>query len=189
MGLRDRGVLVFGFALIGRRSELAALDIADLTVTEDGLEVAIRQSKTDQDAIGEVVPVPYGSHPETCPVPVVRAWRTSLETHGVTDGPLLRAIDRHGRLSGTPGATMRGTGRMSGDDLNQIVRRAAERAGLKDAHTYTSHSLRTDGARAAAKASASVSAIARHSRWSNKSPVVHDTGQPLHLLRRQRGRS
>ncbi|MEU7864346.1 tyrosine-type recombinase/integrase [Nonomuraea sp. NPDC049141] len=173
VGLRDRVVLVLGFALMGRRSELAALDIADLAITEDGLEVTIRRSKTDQDAIGEVVPVPYGSHPETCPVRVVRTWLADLETHGVTDGPLLRAIDRHGRLSGTPGATMRGTGRMSGDGLNQIVRRAAERAGLKDAHTYTAHSLRAGGATAAAKAGASVSAIARHGRWSEKSPVVH----------------
>ncbi|WP_228010472.1 tyrosine-type recombinase/integrase [Nonomuraea phyllanthi] len=173
VGLRDRVVLVLGFALMGRRSELAALDIADLTVSDDGLEVAIRQSKTDQDAIGEVVPVPYGSHPETCPVRIVRSWLASLESRGVTEGPLLRAIDRHGRLSGTPGATMRGTGRMSGDGLNQIVRRAAKRAGLKDAHTYTAHSLRAGGATAAAKAGASVSAIARHGRWSDKSPVVH----------------
>ncbi|WP_433513683.1 tyrosine-type recombinase/integrase [Nonomuraea sp. CA-143628] len=173
VGLRDRVVLVLGFALMGRRSELAALDIADLTVTEDGLEVAIRRSKTDQDAIGEMVPLPYGSHSKTCPVRVIRAWLAMLEAHSVIEGPLLRAIDRHGRLSGTPGATMRGTGRMSGDGLNQIVRRAAERAGLKDAHTYTAHSLRAGGATAAAKAGASVSAIARHGRWSDKSPVVH----------------
>jgi integrase len=68
---------------------------------------------------------------------------------------------------------MRGTGRMSGDGLNKIVRRAAERAGLKDAHAFTAHSLRAGGATAAAKAGASVSAIARHGRWSEKSPVVH----------------
>ncbi|MET8862637.1 tyrosine-type recombinase/integrase [Nonomuraea sp. NPDC004580] len=172
-GLRDRVVLVLGFALMGRRSELAALDLADLTFTADGLEVAIRRSKTDQDAIGEIVPLPYGSHPATCPVRVVQAWLAMLEERGVAEGPLLRAIDRHGRLSGTPGATMRGTGRMSGDGLNKIVRRAAERAGLKDADTFTAHSLRAGGATAAAKAGASVSAIARHGRWSEKSPVVH----------------
>ncbi|MFI9552353.1 tyrosine-type recombinase/integrase [Nonomuraea endophytica] len=173
VGLRDRVVLVLGFALMGRRSELAALDIADLTATGDGLEIAIRRSKTDQDAVGEVVPLPYGSHPQTCPVRILRAWLAALDEHGVTEGPLLRAVDRHGRLSGTPGATMRGTGRMSGDGLNKIVRRAADKAGLKDAHTYTAHSLRAGGATAAAKAGASVSAIARHGRWSEKSPVVH----------------
>ncbi|MEU4508832.1 hypothetical protein AB0G05_04995 [Nonomuraea wenchangensis] len=109
VGLRDRVVLVLGFALMGRRSELAALDIADLTFTADGLEVAIRRSKTDQDAFGEIVPLPYGSHPATCPVRVVQAWLAMLEERGVAEGPLLRAIDRHGRLSGTSGATMRGT--------------------------------------------------------------------------------
>ncbi|MGW5686479.1 hypothetical protein [Nonomuraea sp. NPDC003754] len=49
---------------MGRRSELAALDIAHMTTTGGGLEVAIRRSKTDQDAIGEIVPLPHGSASE-----------------------------------------------------------------------------------------------------------------------------
>ncbi|MEU4835246.1 hypothetical protein [Streptosporangium sp. NPDC023615] len=38
-GLRDHAALVLGFALRGRRSELAALDLEDLALTVDGLEV------------------------------------------------------------------------------------------------------------------------------------------------------
>ncbi|GII89713.1 integrase [Sphaerisporangium siamense] len=173
-GLRDRAALVLGFALMGRRSELAALDIEDLAPTVEGLEVLIRASKTDQDAIGEVVPLPYGSHPDTCPVRVVQAWTTALAKLGVTAGPLLRGIDRHGRITtATPGASGKAAARISGHGLNLIVRRAAVRAGLPGAETYTAHSLRAGGATAAAKAGAPVSAIARHGRWSEKSPVVH----------------
>ncbi|WP_242454723.1 tyrosine-type recombinase/integrase [Bailinhaonella thermotolerans] len=172
-GLRDRAVLVLGFALMGRRSELVALDIDDIVVTRDGLEVTIRMSKTDQDARGETVPVPYGSHPDTCPVRVVQAWIAVLAEAGVTSGPLLRGVDRHGRLSGTDKATGRGGARMSGHGINLIVRRAAEKAGLPDAEKFTAHSLRAGGATAAARNGAPVSAIARHGRWSENSPVVH----------------
>ena len=45
-GLRDRVALVLGLALMGRRSELVALDVDDVTETPDGLEVLIRASKT-----------------------------------------------------------------------------------------------------------------------------------------------
>ncbi|WP_433258175.1 hypothetical protein ACQPYK_22665 [Streptosporangium sp. CA-135522] len=41
-GLRDRAVLVLGFALMGRRSELVARDIGDLTFTADGVEAWTR---------------------------------------------------------------------------------------------------------------------------------------------------
>lgn len=173
-GLRDRATLVLGFALMGRRSELAALDFGDLALTADGLEVTIRQSKTDQDARGEVVPLPYGSHPGTCPVRVVQAWSAALAEHGITAGPLLRGIDRHGRITtGHSGASGKAAARISGHGLNLIVRRAATRAGLPNAEAYTAHSLRSGGATTAAKNGAPVSAIARHGRWSAKSPVVH----------------
>jgi len=65
IGLRDRVALVLGVALMGRRSELVALDLADLTETPDGLEVLIRASKTDQDAHGAIIAIPHGQHADT----------------------------------------------------------------------------------------------------------------------------
>jgi integrase len=44
-GLRDRALLLLGFAGAFRRSELVALDIADLSFCEGGLRVMIRRSK------------------------------------------------------------------------------------------------------------------------------------------------
>src|SRR5215831_8192313 len=49
-GLRDRALLLLGFGGAFRRSELVALDVADLEETEDGLRVMIGRSKTDQEA-------------------------------------------------------------------------------------------------------------------------------------------
>jgi hypothetical protein len=58
--MRDRALIAFGMALAARRSELVALDIADLTWEAKGLRVTIRRSKTDQDSEGAVVAVPEG---------------------------------------------------------------------------------------------------------------------------------
>jgi site-specific recombinase XerD len=161
-GLRDRVMLVLGFALMGRRSELAALNVTDVVETEDGLEILIRMSKTDQDAKGETVVIPRGSHAATDPVRVVRTWLEALAERGITAGPLLRNVNRHGQ----PGEAI------SGDAINQIVRTAALRADVPNAATITAHSLRAGGATAAYKNGAPVSVIAGHGRWSENSPVV-----------------
>jgi integrase len=168
-GIRDRFTLVLGLAMMGRRGEAAALDIADLRFRPEGLEVHIRASKTDQDAVGETVALPYGSHPGTCPVRLARAWLATLAEREITTGPLLRSIDQYGRLAGTPGFAGRApaSGRISGEGLNRIVRDAARRAGLDDPGSYTFHSLRAGGATAAAKAGKPATFIQRHGRWKS----------------------
>jgi len=137
-GLRDRVLLVLGVALLGRRSELAALRLIDVAEAGDGLLVTIRSSSTDQ--ADELVAIPRGPHPQTDPVLVVRAWLAALAEHGVTltdpNARLLRAVNRWGHLGSA----------ISEDGINKAVRAAAERAGLPDAATYTAQSLRAGGA-------------------------------------------
>ncbi|MFN2494878.1 MAG: site-specific integrase, partial [Pseudonocardiaceae bacterium] len=162
IGLRDRVALVLGLALMGRRSELVALDLSDVTETADGLEVLIRASKTDQDALGAVVAIPHGQHADTDPVRLVRTWWARLAEHGVTSGRLLRSVTRHGRLGA----------RLSAEAVSDLVQAAARRAGLPHADTYSAHSLRAGGATSAYRAGAPVSVIAAHGRWSPGSPVV-----------------
>lgn len=164
-GLRDRALLVLGFAMMGRRSELAALRTDDLTFTEDGLTVLVRASKTDQQAAGASVHLPYGSHASTCPVRTVRAWLAALEGSGLADGPLFRRITRHGALQ---------DGGMSGAAVNERVRTLAERAGVPDAAKFTAHGLRAGGPTEAARRGVPVAHIAEHGRWSKASPVVHE---------------
>lgn len=163
-GKRDRVLLVLGYALYGRRSELSALWIEDIERTEQGLAVLIRTSKTDKDSEGQRVPVKAGRHPDTDPVAIVEDWLDALVALGVVSGPLLRGITRHGALHPANG--------ISGAAINERIRVIGRRAGIRDAEKLTAHGLRSGPASTAAKRGAPVSAIAEQGRWSPTSPVV-----------------
>ena len=49
-GLRDRALLLLGFAGAFRRSELVALNVADLEETEDGLKISDPGDRHEQEA-------------------------------------------------------------------------------------------------------------------------------------------
>ncbi len=91
-GKRDRAILAIGFAGAFRRSELVALDVADLAEHPDGLRVTIRKSKTDQEGQGieKAIP-PHGQFIR--PVALLRAW---LDAAGITEGPLFRPVRGQG---------------------------------------------------------------------------------------------
>jgi site-specific recombinase XerC len=72
VGLRDRAIVLLGFAGALRRSELVALDVADIETTEKGLLVRISRSKTDQEAEGTIVAISRGS--AYCPAEALLAW-------------------------------------------------------------------------------------------------------------------
>jgi integrase len=143
---RDRALVLVGFAGALRRSELVALDVADVEERREGLVVRVRRSKTDQEAAGRQVGVPYGSKPSTCPVRSLRIW---LEAAAIGSGPLFRPVTRHGKV---------GPGRLSAASANRIVQRVVLRAGL-DPHPYSTHSLRAGLATSAAEAGVSERSI------------------------------
>jgi hypothetical protein len=70
-GLRDRAILLLGFAGAFWRSELVALDVTDLEFCDGGMRVHIRRSKTDQEGAGDTIAIVAGSI--ACPVKAVRA--------------------------------------------------------------------------------------------------------------------
>jgi site-specific recombinase XerD len=127
-GCRDRALLLFGFASAMRRSELVALDLADLELTERGLFVTLRRSKGDQEGQGQQRAVPFGRNPETCPVRALAAW---FEAAGITEGRVFRSVDRHGHIGGS----------LSGRAVADVVKGYAKRAGL-DPAAFGGHSLR-----------------------------------------------
>jgi site-specific recombinase XerD len=153
--VRDRLILLLGFAAALRRSELVALDVQDLEETGDGVVVHLRRSKTDQEAAGEDRAVPFGQHPETCPVRALRAW---LSTSGISQGPLLRPINRHGQL---------GPGQLTDRSIARIVQRDCDRAGLEAAE-YGGHSLRAGLATSAAAGGASERSIMQQGGWKSE---------------------
>ncbi len=144
---RDRALILIGFAGAFRRSELAQLLLADITETEDGLRVRLRQSKTDQEGEGFVKGIPYGHEHKTCPV---RAWKAWREVAGITDGFAFRSITRHSKL---------GTS-LSDRSVAEIIKRRAKAAGL-EYQEFSGHSLRAGLATAAAQAGVSERVIAK----------------------------
>lgn len=156
-GARDAALLLVGFAGALRRSELVALDVSDLEHRDEGTVIVVRRSKTDQEAAGRQVGIPYGSNSASCPVRNLKAW---LELASITDGPLFRPVDRHGRIGAT---------RLSAAGANRIVQRAIRRTGT-DPQPYSAHSLRSGLATAAAEAGISERAIM--SQTGHRSLVV-----------------
>lgn len=147
-GIRDRLVLLLGFAGGFRRSELVALDVEDVDEREYGLRVVVRGGKTDQEGETREIGIPFGRHAETCPV---RAWRAWIAASGIGSGAVFCPINRHDQLQ---------AGRLSDKGVALIVKRAALRAGLEPAK-YAGHSLRSGLATAAAAGGAPERAIMR----------------------------
>jgi site-specific recombinase XerD len=140
-GRRDRALLLLGFALAARRSELVDLDVVDLEECPEGLRVTIRRSKTDQEGADAVVAVCRGSI--ACPVAAVRDW---LSAAGITEGPLFRGVNKGGRLL---------PDRLAAQSVALIVKACAARLGL-DPSAFSGHSLRSGFLTSAAARGASL---------------------------------
>lgn len=150
--------MLLGFAGALRRGELSALERSDVRECDEGLWLRVGRSKTDPEAHGAHVAIPYGGELRTCPVRALRTWSERL---GPGEGALFRAIDRHGRI---------GTGPLTGRGIAHLLKRAAERAGLEP-ERYSGHSLRAGLATAAARAGKDDRSILRQGRWSSRATL------------------
>jgi len=126
-GVRDRALLLLGFSGAFRRSELAALDVADLRMTRRGLAVMLRRSKTDQAGEGREVAIPTISPASLCAVTAIKAW---LEVARIVDGPIFRRV-----VAGRPTSQ-----RISDKAIALLVQRVAKRAGIEG--DFAAHSMR-----------------------------------------------
>lgn len=128
-GLRDRALILLGFAGAFRRGELVALQVEDLAFTSNGMVVTVRRSKTDQEGQGTKKGIPFGASERSCPVHAVRKW---LEASRLSSGPVFRGVNRWGQVQLTP---------LSDRAVALIVKKLATAAGLNP-KLYAGHSLR-----------------------------------------------
>jgi site-specific recombinase XerD len=128
--LRDRAILLVGFASAMRRSEIVALNLEDIEWTAEGVMIRIRRSKTDQEGAGAAVAVPKGE--TACPVVALRTW---LDAAGISEGPVFRRV-RNRRAQRVCAE------RLSARNVAAIVKAGAVRLGF-DASTFGAHSLRS----------------------------------------------
>jgi integrase len=128
LGLRDRALLLFGFASGGRRrSEITAATFATIAKTGDGYIYTLRHSKTNRTGRAD----PNSAKPIVgVAAEAVAAWLDALEAAGVRSGPVFRRL--------TNGVIGDG---LSPASVRDIVIRRARLAGLPAG--YAAHSLRS----------------------------------------------
>jgi site-specific recombinase XerD len=168
-GLRNRALLLIGFAGGFRRSELAGIDFADVSDTEDCLTILLRRSKNDQEGEGRWIGISYGSDPKTCPV---RAYRKWIAAARITQGPVFRHF--HNKTMGNKAITDR--------VVALTIKKAAERVGI-EAQSLAGHSLRSGLATTAARNGATEASIMKQTghksltmvrRYIREGSLFHD---------------
>lgn len=128
-GLRDKAIILLGFATACRRSELAALVVEDLREHKEGIIIEIRRSKGDQEGEGHLKLVRYGKDPKTCPVRALKTW---LSSASIRSGSIFRSIGNDLEIAEAA---------ISPLGISRAIKRAATNAGL-NASLLGAHSLR-----------------------------------------------
>ena len=163
--LRDRAILLLGFAGAFRRVDLARLRWRDLTTTPEGLVVHLVRSKTDVHGRGRDVGIPFGKSQLTCPVSAVEAWRARVDQqlHRVTMGdlPVFVVVGRSGRIGDEP---------LTAATITYVVKSRAEQAGLVG--RWGGRSLRAGFISTAADLDIPLELIARQSRHANLDTLI-----------------
>ena len=108
--------------------KLVALAIADIERTGDGVFLHIARGKTDQEGLGASIAIPTGGK-----LGVLEALDDWIAAAGLSEGPLFRAINRHGHVAGHG---------LSDDVVALVIKRAAKAARL-DPSAFSGHSLRS----------------------------------------------
>ena len=72
--IRNKALILVGFAGGFRRSELVNIKLDDLEFTKEGLKIFIQRSKTDQSGEGMTKAIPYFKDKNFCPVVSIKNW-------------------------------------------------------------------------------------------------------------------
>jgi len=127
--IRDKTIILLGFAGGFRRSELVNIDYDDIEFVSEGLKIFIKRSKTDQSGEGMTKAIPYFDNKNFCPVTALKNW---VDKAKIKSGKLFNISDKTVAL---------------------IIKKHANLAGL-DPNKYGGHSLRSGFATSAAESGA-----------------------------------
>lgn len=170
-GQRDAAIILIGFGIGARRSELAGLHVRSLDIRSDGMQVKVYRKKVKKKDDPVIKRRDLATQ---CPVVAAEQWIATLRAHGRGDGPLFIRIDQHGNLA-VP--IMRGgreigdpAGRMTGQAIGDVVRNRALFAGIGG--QWSGHSLRRGLATEMHNAGATRRMIERQGGWRAGSTAV-----------------
>lgn len=152
-GIRDKAIILVGWALYLRRSEIVALNYEHLHFQKDRIIITMERSKTDQENDGRFLAIPKIGGP-ACPYEAVKLW---LRVSEIDSGPLFRRIFKGGRI-GTEHQ------RLTPTSVNLVLKNRALAAGVSDSQLFSGHSLRRGGITESYSADVSESDIQKVSR-------------------------
>ena len=139
--LRDKSIILIGFAGGFRRNEIVSLDFEDLEFVFEGLKINVKKSKTDQFGAGLTKGLPYFENKLYCPVTTIKRW---INVSKIKDGPLFRRFAKGSKLL---------ENRLTDQTVALIIKQYLNIAGI-NSENYSGHSLRSGFATSAAEAGA-----------------------------------
>ncbi len=127
--IRDKALILVGFAGGFRRSELVSIEYQDVEFVREGVKIFVKRSKTDQSGEGMIKAIPSFNNVKYCPVSHLENW---IFTQEVKKGKIFSISDRSVAL---------------------IIKKYTNLAGL-DSTKYAGHSLRSGFATSTAESGA-----------------------------------
>ena len=153
--VRNRAMLAVAYDAMLRRSELVALQVADVTIDRGGsASLLVRRGKTDPEGGGAVLYL----HLDT--VKLVREW---LGASGIGIGPLFRSVRKDGTVGGA----------LPAGQVPRIYKAMAERAGFpaEMVRRLSGHSPRVGAAQDMIASGIGIPAIMQAGRWKSAAMV------------------
>ena len=150
--LRNKTLLLIGFAGGFRRNELVSLDVEDAEFVFEGVKISVKKSKTDQFGEGFVKGIPHFENSIYCPVTSLKRW---LNISKIKQGPIFTRFSKGSKIT---------RARLTDQSVALIIKEYLFKAGI-DNKNYSGHSLRSGFATSAAEAGAeerSIMAITGH---------------------------
>jgi site-specific recombinase XerD len=139
--LRDKSIILIGFAGGFRRNEIVSLDVEDIEFVYEGLKITLRRSKTDQFGAGTIKGIPYFENKLYCPATALQRW---LNISKITKGPIFRRFSKGSLLLDA---------RLTDQTVALLIKEYLNKAGI-NSRSYSGHSLRSGFATSAAEAGA-----------------------------------
>ena len=139
--LRNKAILLIGFAGGFRRNELVSLNFEDLDFVFEGVKINIKRSKTDQFGEGFTKGIPHFENYLYCPVKNLKNW---LNISKIKKGPIFVRFSKGVNLTNI---------RLTDQSIALIIKEYLTKAGV-DNKNYSGHSLRSGFATSAAEAGA-----------------------------------
>ena len=139
--LRDKTIILLGFAGGFRRVELISIDCEDLEFVSEGVKIFIKRSKTDQFGEGMIKGLPYFDNQKFCPVWHLKKW---LDVSKIKSGPIFKRFSK---------GLILGKKRLTDQSVALFLKKYLLKAGIEN-QNYSGHSLRSGFATVSAESGA-----------------------------------